>query len=185
MVALMCCCCREKPSYRFDYIELFRFSDYYEIDTFGNYIVECSFSAPFYSRFFVSQANYNVGQGFVSPSLDDPDNGDWNSGFFNSHRGHFYKTPSAPDLVPIFDDALSYYNSLTSFDYGGAIVSYFVSPFLNFSDFLFENVSFGLAFDFFRSRAIDVYSTCASGSFPHNRFDNIILGVKVSKNANL
>ena len=180
MVALMCCCCREKPSYRFDYIELFRFSDYYEIDTFGNYIVECSFS-----RFFVSQANYNVGQGFVSPSLDDPDNGDWNSGFFNNHRGHFYKTPSAPDLVPIFDDALSYYNSLTSFDYGGAIVSYFVSPFLNFSDFLFENVSFGLAFDFFRSRAIDVYSTCASGSFPHNRFDNIILGVKVSKNANL
>ena len=184
MVALMCCCCK-KSSYFFDYPELFRFSNYYEIDVFGNYIVECSFSAPFYPSFFISQANYNVGQGFVSPSLDDPDNGDWTSGFFNNHRGHFYKTPSAPDLVPIFDDALSYYNSLTSFDYGGSVVSYFVSPSLNFSDFLFENVSFGLAFDFFRSRAIDVYSTCASGSFPHNRFDNIILGVKVSKNANL
>ena len=61
MVALMCCC-RKKPSYRFDYIELFRFSDYYEIDTFGNYIVECSFSAPFYSQFLVIQANYNVGE---------------------------------------------------------------------------------------------------------------------------
>ena len=166
MVALMCCC-RKKPSYRFDYIELFRFSDYYEIDTFGNYIVECSFSAPFYSQFFVSQANYNVGEGYISPSLDDPDNGDWNSGFFNSHRGHFYKTPSAPDLVPVFDDAISYYNSLTSFDYGGA------------------NVSFGPAFDFFRSRAIDIYSACASGSFPYNRSDNIILGVKVSKNATI
>lgn len=185
MVALMCDCCCKKTSFYFEYLVSSRFSIYYEIDSFGNYIVECSFSAPFYSRFFVSQANYNVGQGFVSPSLDDPDNGDWNSGFFNNHRGHFYKTPSAPDLVPIFDDALSYYNSLTSFDYGGAVVSYFVSPFLNPSDFLFENVSFGLAFDFFRSRAIDVYSTCASGSFPHNRFDNIILGVKVSKNANL
>ena len=185
MVALMCDCCCKKTSFYFEYLVSSRFSIYYEIDSFGNYIVECSFSAPFYSRFFVSQANYNVGQGFVSPSLDDPDNGDWNSGFFNNHRGHFYKTPSAPDLVPIFDDALSYYNSLTSFDYGGAVVSYFVSPFLNPSDFLFENVSFGLAFDFFRSRAIDVYSTCASGSFPHNRFDNIILGVKVSKNAKL
>ncbi|WP_122871202.1 hypothetical protein [Campylobacter showae] len=185
MVALMCCCCREKPSYSLDFIELFRFYDYYEIDTFGNYIVECSLSAPFYSRFFVSQANYNVGEGYVSPPLDDPDNGDWNSGFFNNHRGRFYKTPSAPDLAPIFDDVLSYYHSLTSFDYGGAVVSYFVSPFLNPSDFLFENVSFGSAFDFFRSRAIDIYSACASGSFPYNRSDNIILGVKVSKNATI
>lgn len=184
MVALMCCCC-EKSSYFFDYPELFRFSNYYEIDVFGNYIVECSLSAPFYSRFFTSQANYNVGQGYVSPPLDDPDNGDWTSGFFNSHRGHSYKTPSAPDLVPIFDDVLRYYNSLSSLDYGGSVVSYFVSSPLRPTDFFFENVSFGPAFDFFRSRAIDIYSACASGSFPYNRSDNIILGVKVSKNATI
>ena len=184
MVALMCCCCK-KSSFVFGYLEIFRFSDYYEIDVFGNYLVECSFSAPFILNFFVSQANYNVGEGYVSPPLDDPDNGNWTPGFFNNHRGNLYKTPSAPDLVPIFDDAISYYNSLSSFDYGGSVVSYFVSSSLNPSDFLFENVSFGSAFDFFRSRNIDIYSSCASGSFPHNRSDKIIFGVKVSKNANL
>ena len=183
MVALMCCC--EKPSYFFGYLTLFRFSIYYEIDVFGNYLVECSFSTPFYFRFFVSQANYNVGQGYVSPPLDDPDNGDWTSGFFNSHRGHFYKTPSAPDLVPIFDDAFRYYNSLSSFDYGGSVVSYFVSSSLSPADFFFENASFVSVFDFFRSRAIDIYSACASGSLSYGRSDDIILGVKVSKNAYL
>lgn len=185
MVALMCDCCCKKTSFYFEYLVSSRFSIYYEIDSFGNYIVECFLSAPSYYRFFVSQANYNVGEGFVSPPLDNPDNGNWTAGFFNFHRGHFYKTALAPDLSVIFDDLFRFYGSLSSYDYGGSVVSYFVSKVLNPSDFLFESFSFNSSFDFFRSRVISVFSDCASGSISNNISFDYILGVKVSKNANI
>lgn len=167
MVALMCGCCR-KPDINYYPGPYVGFNFHSEIDMFDGEIMQYRFensitlyrkSQGIFNEIYSNQCNMDAKTGKkLSPSVDDPDNGDWTEGFFVRENGNFYKTQD----IPTIDNALSLIRPLLPIDssFRYALFDKFQTGW-TLEPILFDS-SLDIVYSAFLASVRSSYSECAS-----------------------
>lgn len=116
MVALMCGCCCDKKPQNFTFFGIICFFSVYVVDNrkygYSDFKFSVALGPDLYtsenSRFFHTQASFSDVSGLIGPPVDDPDNGDWDNGFYVDEQGRRRKSNDAPSIDPSLSILASY-----------------------------------------------------------------------------